>query len=72
MFKVVTPQIQSKMLAHNAIDLATTWNFHFDMMRFPDYRGFVEETLAMGGLRDGFAPITPEEKKKQEDVEAFL
>lgn len=66
MFKVVSPQIQAKMLAHNAMDVATTWTFHHDMMLFPDYRGFVEETLGK------YDSLRIDSQTKSEKVEAFL
>ena len=72
MYKLVTPQIQSKMLAHNAMDVATTWSFHHDMMRFPDYRGFVEETVASRALAKDAAGLRAAAEKKMEDATAFL
>lgn len=87
MYRLVTPQIQAKMLSHNAMDVATTWNYHHDMLLFPDYRDYVSKCLGRAsGSVDGNvnSPPTPPpvpdeteskaklESKKASDVEAFL
>lgn len=62
MFGMVTPQIHAKMLAHNCMDVTTTWAYHSEMLIYPDYEKFV----------DGLRASRPQSKESKEPLEAVI